>query len=131
MTEKKEIHEYTLQEIAEKTNTPNRTVRYYISKGLLPPPLRAGRDAAYTDTHIKLLEEIRIHKAQGYTLNEINRILSIGKIDKTLPEPTLWQSYKVSDYVEVNVLSDIPPWHLKSILKNIKRMTQELQTVEE
>ena len=130
MIENEESHEYTLQELADKTGISPRTVRFYISKDLLPPPIRAGRDAAYNHAHIERLEAIRAHKDQGYTLNEIRSIVSTGKTEKTLPEPTYWQCYKVADDVQVNVRSDAPPWRFKSILKQIQRMAQELEEAE-
>ncbi len=125
-----EEQEYTLQELAEKTNSSPRTIRYYISKELLPPPIRAGRDAAYNNTHVERLEAIRIYKKQGYTLNEIKLIVATDRNEKTLPEPTMWQRYRISDYVEVNVRSDTPPWWYRSILKQIQRMIQEYETEE-
>lgn len=128
--ENNEKKEYTLQELAQKTNSPPRTIRYYISKELLPPPIRAGRDAAYNNTHVERLEEIRANKKRGYTLNEIKHIVATDRNEKTLPEPSMWQRYRISDYIEVNVRSDTPPWRYRSILKQIHRMIQEYETEE-
>ena len=127
--QKKEKQEYTLQELADKTNTPPRTIRYYISKELLPSPIRAGRDAAYNNTHVKRLETIQDYKKQGYTLNEIKHsMITEGNEDK-LPEPIIWQRYRISDYLEVNVRSDTPPWRYRGILKQIQRI-KEYETEE-
>ena len=116
--------EYTLQELAEKTNTSPRTVRYYISKELLPPPIRAGRDAAYNNTHIQRMENIQEYKKQGYTLNEIKSIFIRDSEEKTVPESITWQRYTVSEYVEVNVRSDIPPWRYRGILRQIQMIKE-------
>ena len=124
-----EEQEYTLQELAEKKNTSPRTIRYYISKELLPPPIRAGRDAAYNDTHVERLETIQAYKKQGYTLNEIKRIVIADGNQGKLPEPILWQRYRISDYIEVNVRSDTPPWRYRGILKQIQRI-KEYETEE-
>jgi len=131
LIENEESHEYSLQELAEKTGISPRTVRFYISKDLLPSPIRAGRDAAYNQTHIERLEAIRLYKEKGYTLNEIRSKVSTGKTEKTLPEPTYWQYFKIADDVQINVRSDAPPWRFKSILKQIQRMAQELEEAEE
>ena len=121
-----EEQEYTLQELAEKTNTPPRTIRYYISKQLLPPPIRAGRDAAYSSTHVERLETIQVYKKQGYTLNEIKRIVIANGNEVKLPEPIMWQRYRISDYLEVNVRSDTPPWLYRGILNQIQRIKEFL-----
>ena len=125
-----EEQEYTLQELAEKTNTSPRTIRYYISKELIPAPIRAGRDAAYNNTHIERLEAIRAYKKKGKTLNEIKHIEAKDRNVKTLPEPTIWQRYRISEYIEVNVRSDTPPWRYRNILKQIQRIIQEYETEE-
>ena len=124
-----EEKEYTLQELAEKTNTSPRTIRYYISKELISPPIRAGRDAAYDNTHVERLEAIQRYKKQGYTLNEIKRIIVTDSNEITLPEPITWQRYRISNYVEVNVRSDTPPWRYRGILKQIQRI-KEYETEE-
>jgi DNA-binding transcriptional MerR regulator len=119
-----ENEEYTLRELADKTDTSPRTVRYYISKELLPPPIRHGRDAAYNNTHVERLEEIQEYKKQGYTLNGIKAILAGGGSEGQLPESVTWHRYTVSEYVEVNVRSDTPPWRVRGILKQIQRIKE-------
>jgi len=46
---------FTLVELAEASGVPARTVRFYIAKGLLPPPLVGGRAACYGEEHLKEL----------------------------------------------------------------------------
>lgn len=36
-----------LAELAQKAGLPGRTIRFYIARGLLPGPLKAGRGATY------------------------------------------------------------------------------------
>ena len=47
-----------LAELAEKAGLPGRTIRFYIARGLLPGPLKAGRGAAYGQEHLDRLREI-------------------------------------------------------------------------
>jgi DNA-binding transcriptional MerR regulator len=49
---------YSLQELAERGGVPVRTIRYYTTQGLLPPPLSRGRYAAYTEAHLNRLRLI-------------------------------------------------------------------------
>ena len=50
---------FTLVELAEVSGVPARTIRFYIAKGLLPPPLVAGRAACYGEEHLKELDRIK------------------------------------------------------------------------
>lgn len=76
--------EWTLKELAEEAGVPERTIRFYISRGLVDPPLRGGRGAAYGEKHKERLELIRSMQAQGMMLAEISHALSMpeGQIVK-------------------------------------------------
>jgi DNA-binding transcriptional MerR regulator len=65
----------TIKELAELTGTPLRTVRYYISTGLLPSPLGRGRSASYSEEHLLRLRIIRQLVEQRVPLNEIRQSL--------------------------------------------------------
>lgn len=64
-----------MDQVAEKTRTTVRTIRWYQSEGLLPPPRRAGRVAMYDAEHLARLEAIRDLQAHGLTLTAIRRLL--------------------------------------------------------
>ena len=63
--------QWTLRELAADTGVPERTIRYYISRELLDPPLKAGRGATYGPKHKARLLEIRELQAKGMMLAEI------------------------------------------------------------
>ena len=66
---------YTVDQVAELTRTTVRTIRWYQSEGLLPPPERAGRVAMYDAEHLARLEAIRDLQVHGLTLTAIRRLL--------------------------------------------------------
>ena len=66
---------YTLEELCDLAGVTVRTVRYYISEGLLPPPVGHGASARYTDDHRARLDVIGALKAQYLPLREIRRTL--------------------------------------------------------
>jgi DNA-binding transcriptional MerR regulator len=68
---------WTLRELAADTGVPERTIRFYISRELLDPPLKAGRGAAYGPKHKARLEEIRKLQAKGMMLIEIAHALAL------------------------------------------------------
>jgi DNA-binding transcriptional MerR regulator len=115
---------YSLKELSEITGIKARTIRYYISKNLLPPPVKRGRNSGYGEEHIKRLKEIQKLKEKGLLLKEIS--LKAGSVN--LPEPETFASYKVSDDVTVIVKSDVSPWRAKKINEAIVEMINKLNS---
>ncbi len=50
---------YTLTDLAKLADVTPRTVRYYITQGLLPSPGQQGPSTRYDDSHLELLRVIR------------------------------------------------------------------------
>jgi len=48
-----------LDDLARLAGTSPRTVRYYVQRGLLPPPTFRGKDSAYGEDHLVRLRVIR------------------------------------------------------------------------
>jgi DNA-binding transcriptional MerR regulator len=66
----------SLAELTHRAGVTVRTVRYYIAEGLLPPPLPAGRQSAYTEGHLDRLRLIAHLKDAYLPLREIRRRLA-------------------------------------------------------
>lgn len=98
--------EYTLAELAAAAGLPARTLRYYIARGVLPPPLRAGRNAGYGAPHLVRLRQIRKWQAAGASLADIHRRLS-GEHAAPNP-PEVWWCYRLSEHIIVQVRADAP-----------------------
>lgn len=62
---------YQIGELAEKTSVTPRTIRYYTSEGLLPPPDTRGRYALYGEDHALRLQLITRLKEAYLPLTEI------------------------------------------------------------
>ena len=58
-------------EVSKLTGLSIKAIRFYEEKGLLPPPLRAGRYRVYRDCHINILILIKEAKALGMTLTQL------------------------------------------------------------
>jgi DNA-binding transcriptional MerR regulator len=69
-----------VDELAARAGVSVDTVRFYQTKGLLPPPEREGRTAWYSDAHMDRLERIRSLKDKGFTLAAIRRFVE-GELD--------------------------------------------------
>lgn len=65
----------TIDELAARTETPVRTIRYYIQQGLVSRPQGEKRGAYYTEAHLHELIEIRRWIGAGMSLERIRDLL--------------------------------------------------------
>lgn len=65
----------TIEELSEQTHTPIRTIRYYISQGLLAGPGARGKSALYRADHLMRLRLIRQLTDAYLPLQEIREML--------------------------------------------------------
>ncbi len=67
---------YSLTELADLAGVTPRTVRYYMSQGLLPSPGASGPGAKYDDAHLGRLRLIRKLQREHLPLAEIRQRLA-------------------------------------------------------
>jgi Ca-activated chloride channel family protein len=72
-----------LEEVARAAGVSPRTVRYYIQRGLLPPPRFRGPDTAYGDEHVVRLRAIRRLQEAFWPLDAIAGLFA-SKTDREL-----------------------------------------------
>lgn len=105
-------------ELARKSNVSVRTIRFYISEGLLPAPQARGRFASYDEDALLRLQVIRLLKEAFLPLREIRERLSglnTGEVRNLLTEleqlpatPRAARSPAV-DYVDqITARSEVP-----------------------
>ncbi|MDP3889990.1 MerR family transcriptional regulator [Nocardioides sp.] len=75
----------TLDELTDRVGMSVRNVRFYTTKGLVPPPIRRGRSGYYTPDHVVRLELVQELQSHGFTLSAIERYLG-GIPDDAPPE---------------------------------------------
>jgi DNA-binding transcriptional MerR regulator len=73
---------YRVDQLAARAGVSVDTVRFYQSRGLLPPPRRAGRVVLYADAHLARLRRIRALAAKGLSLSVIRRVLDARRRSK-------------------------------------------------
>lgn len=69
---------HNIDELAYLSGVPNRTIRFYNTQGLLPPPIMRGRVAFYDQEHLLVLRIIKDLKEQQHlSLEIIKQLLEI------------------------------------------------------
>lgn len=124
-----EKRDWSLGELAEEVGLSARTVRFYISRGLLPGPKKAGRGARYGPAHLARLQEIQRLQVGGLTLAEISA-RGEERESVQLPEPETWWSFAIGDGVEVRVRGDQAPWRMRQIRRALAELANRLENPE-
>ena len=119
----------TLAELSAASGIPARTIRFYIARGLLQGPSKAGRAAAYTDEHLARLETIKQLQASGRMLAEISHDLDDAPISSA-PAPSPWWQHAIQDDVIVFVRGDVSPWRMKQIRAAVDDFAARLEKLE-
>lgn len=123
--------EKTLAELADAAGIPARTIRFYISRGLLAGPAKAGRGAVYTGAHLERLEKIKDLQAQGRHLAEIAPLLETTPEEARPAYPSsVWWQHALADDVLVWTRGDVSPWRQKQIRDAVDEMAQRLRRKE-
>lgn len=71
-----ELH--TIDALAHLSGLPGRTIRFYNTQGMLPPPIMRGRVAYYNQEHLLVLSTIKeLKEQQKLPLENIKQLLEI------------------------------------------------------
>jgi DNA-binding transcriptional MerR regulator len=104
----------SIGELAERADVSRRTIRFYIQRGLLQPPLGGGRGSHYTEHHLERLLAVKRMQELGVPLESI--LQRLGPPDGEPPveprpprEPTspeAWRRHTLAPGVELLVRDD-------------------------
>lgn len=73
----------TLDELTARVGMSVRNIRFYTTKGLVPPPIRRGRSGYYSAEHVARLELVQELQAHGFTLSAIEKYVAGIPADAT------------------------------------------------
>jgi DNA-binding transcriptional MerR regulator len=65
--------ELTVEELSARTGISVRNLRFYTTRGLVPPPTKRGRSAVYHPEHVARFELLKDLQAHGLNLAAIER----------------------------------------------------------
>jgi DNA-binding transcriptional MerR regulator len=114
----------SLADLSHESGFPARTIRFYIARGLLDGPLKAGRGAEYSAAHLARLEQIKNLQSEGRMLSEIVHLLAASP--PSVSPPTPWWQHAIQDDVMVWVRGDVSPWRMKQIRAAIDTLAAQL-----
>ena len=126
---------FTLDELCTLSDTPKRTVRYYIQIGLVDRPIGETKAAYYVTEHLDQLLKIRQLSQAGISLERIREVLS-GEAPPVPPRQRKPGSVEVrshlfiADGVELEISPEqagLSPEKVRALVRAVMQAYQELQ----
>lgn len=97
-------HKYTIDELAELTGYPRRTIRYYVQEGMIAPPAGRGRGGFYYDSHLERLRLIKAYQEKGIRISAITAMLKKEEpAVEAIPSRNVMIRYEIAPGIELNV----------------------------
>lgn len=96
---------FSLADLVESSGLPERTVRNFITEGLVPPALGRGRSRYYTTDHLARLELVARLRAERLSFDEIRERLSAPDSATTTASET-WLRLMLHPDLELLVRDD-------------------------
>lgn len=123
----KETKLYSIEELAKMAGVTRRTVRFYVQRGVIPPPLGLGRGKHYTEEHLERILKIQALQREGIILDQINDYLQASTaVTPTDFERELVTKIKLSEgiWLEIEDNARMPSLHVLRQLQKILKQTQ-------
>jgi DNA-binding transcriptional MerR regulator len=126
---------FSLDELCTLSDTPRRTVRYYIQLGLVDRPVGETRAAHYVGRHLEQLLKIRQLTDAGVSLERIREVLS-GETPPVPPRQRKPGSVQVRSHlhiaegVELQISPEdagLTPEQVRALVRKVMQAYQDLQ----
>lgn len=97
---------FSLSELEEASGLTQRTIRLYVSRGLIPAARGRGRSRYYAREHLEALARVSDYRNQGLSLDEIAE--AIGRSSPArLQSGAEWRRFELADGIELHVRDDV------------------------
>jgi DNA-binding transcriptional MerR regulator len=89
-------------------------------------PDKAGRGAAYGESHLRQIRQVRRFQEEGLTLSEIAHRLAAPAASIPRPESDAWRHFNVADDLVLMVREQAAPWRLRQIHRAMAQLRDSL-----
>ena len=137
--------QYSLETLCALTSIPQRTIRFYIQKGLVPRPEGAKKGSYYTERHLEVLLAIKRWQQAGLSLARIEELLAEQADPETLGVPPrarksagsvqVWSHIHIADGVELQLephQAGLSPEQIRELCQHVvsayRHVTKEPQS---
>ncbi|HYE85639.1 MAG TPA: MerR family transcriptional regulator [Vicinamibacterales bacterium] len=78
----------SIGELADRTGVSRRTVRFYVQRGLIAPPVGRGRGSGYTAQHLEQIARVLRLQREGLPLETIAQLPAGSELAVAAAPPT-------------------------------------------
>lgn len=120
----------SIGELAEQTGVSRRTVRFYVQRGLIDPPVGLGRASHYTPAHVDQIRRVLALQRGGLQLDDINALpedVQEAAVTET-PESSLVLRMTVAPGVRLELDAGVTPptsEQLRELAEAARRILQK------
>jgi DNA-binding transcriptional MerR regulator len=114
---------FSMHDLVESSGLSERTIRYYITQGLIAPALGRGRARYFTPDHLEQLERAATLRAQRHSIEEIRDRLA----SQAVPHPATsqrWERAPLHATLELHLREDAPQ-AVRELARRIVELSQE------
>lgn len=112
---------FTLTELEEASGFPERTIRYYISNGLVSAAFGRGRSRYFTSQHLTELEWVASQRAKHFSIEEIRAQMARDAEPEPEVSGEMWERITLHPGLELSIRGDAP--------QSVRALARELQEV--
>lgn len=125
---------FSLDDLCTLSNTPKRTVRYYMQIGLIDGPIGSTKAAHYLQKHLDQLLTVRKLSDSGVSLDRIRHVLS-GEPEPVPPRQRqpgaieVRSHLHIADGIELEISPEqarLNPEQVRALVKAVMQAYQEI-----
>jgi DNA-binding transcriptional MerR regulator len=114
-----------MAELIDATGLSERTIRYYISEGLVSPALGRGRSRYYTPRHLQELTRVTDLREQRLSVAEIRQqMLAVPRHSDSLESAPAWHRVVLHPSLELHV-RDGAPESILALARQLEAQSRE------
>jgi DNA-binding transcriptional MerR regulator len=99
---------FSLAELVEASGVPERTVRSFITEGLVPPALGRGKARYYTSDHLERIELVAQLRADRLSFHEIRQRLAPPVEPRSNLDAEPWRRVVLHPDLELHIRDGAP-----------------------
>ena len=125
---------FSIGDLSVGADVSARTIRHYITVGLLPGAVGQGRTSHYTDEHLRTLLKIQNLKREGESLGDIRAILSEQDVEIWRNETSSeghFEHIKVAPDIKIQMRMGMTPQRKARVLQALGTFSRAIQNLDE
>lgn len=114
---------FSMAELVESSGLQERTIRYYISQGIVDPALGRGRSRYFTPRHLVQLEQVARLRKLRLSIEEIRARLAVPAVTEPAAGDR-WDRIALHPSLELHLREDAPE-AIRALARQVVDLAQD------